>query len=350
MRSCFFVFLVTAWLLDGCTPADPDTDWSVYLGDAGRTHYSTLEQINRRNVASLELAWIYDSGDLRRGTSTMYTSPLVVNGVLFDLSPTLVAFALNAATGEELWRYDQSVSDETQRGLMWWRSGDQSRLFYTAGSTLIALDPQTGLGIEEIGDQGRLDLSAYGAATNATAINVAVPGVIFDDLIILGLDAVESQAPQRASIVAISANDGDLVWQFDTIAQAGEPGAETWADGALANAGGANAAAGMTLDIARELLFIPTGSATPEFLGAQRQGANLYANTLLALNARTGNLRWHQQILDTTSGAGTCLHHLLWYNSNVTAKSSMPLPWQRNLATCISSNATLVSPSTTRMT
>lgn len=106
--------------LSAAPAAAQNTDWDTYLGDAGRRHYSPLDGITRENVAGLEVAWTYDSGELRPGNSTLYTSPLVVDGVLYGLSPRLVAFALDAATGEELWRYDPGLEGAPQRGLMWW--------------------------------------------------------------------------------------------------------------------------------------------------------------------------------------------------------------------------------------
>ena len=132
--------------LASCMSASVDqqnVNWSVYLGDSGRRHYSKLTQITPDNVNTLELAWAYDSGNPRSGNSTMYTSPLVVDGVFYGLSPTLTAFALNAATGKELWRHDPGVPSGPQRGLMWWERNDEQRLLYTAGRYVIALDPAT---------------------------------------------------------------------------------------------------------------------------------------------------------------------------------------------------------------
>ena len=98
-------------------------NWDTYLGDPGRSHYSPLTEITQENVSQLELAWTYDSGELREGSSSMYTSPIIVDGILYGLSPKLVAFALNAATGEELWRYDTGGPGASQRGMMWWAAG-----------------------------------------------------------------------------------------------------------------------------------------------------------------------------------------------------------------------------------
>ncbi len=271
-----------------------DTDWPVYLGDAGRRHHSALDQIDRGNVQDLEVAWTYDSGELRAGGSTMYTSPLVVDGVLYGLSPRLVAFALNAATGEELWRHDPELPGAAQRGLMWWDGEGGARLFYTAGRILIALDPATGEPVDTFGDGGRLDLTPAG---ESGSLSVTAPGVVFEDRLVFGFSTSESDGALPGSIRAFDAGTGDLLWQFNSIPRPDDPGAETWAPGSLENAGGANTWTAMTLDEERGVLFVPTGSATPDFYGGRRPGDNLYANCLLALDARTGELRWHYQVV-----------------------------------------------------
>ena len=302
MRTVCVILAVS--LLSACAPAETDSDWPVYLGDAGRRHYSALDQITRDNVSRLEVAWVYDAGELRGGGSTMYTSPLVIDGVLYGLSPRLVAFALSAATGEELWRFEPGGNGAAQRGLMWWEHDGGARLFYTAGRELLALDASDGTPIEGFGDNGRLDLTPSGDRTGS--LSVTVPGVVFENLIILGFSTSESAGAFPGSVRAFSALDGALVWQFNTIPAPGDPGSETWADGSLAQAGGANAWTGMTLDEERGLLYAPTGSATPDFYGANRLGDNLYANSLLAIDARTGQLRWHYQVV----------RHDLWDRDN----------------------------------
>ena len=279
-------------------------DWRSYLGDPGRSHYSPLTQINRANVGRLERAWVYDSGG---PPGSMYASPLVVDGVLYGLSPTLAAFALNAATGEELWRADLDLPGAAQRGLMWWRNPRDERdrrVFFAAGRELIALSAADGELVPGFGEGGRLDLTPPVDRTGS--FGVTVPGVVFEDKLIMGFTTSEWADSFPGSIRAFSAEDGALVWQFDTIPAPGAPGSETWAEGALDHAGGANVWTGMALDEERGILFAPTGSATPDFVGASRLGDNLFANCLLALDARTGERLWHYQVV----------RHDLWDRDN----------------------------------
>ena len=290
-RRCLILALS---LIGACAPDQREADWPVYLGDSGRRHYSALDQITLDNVNELQTAWVYDSGEPRGRGSTMYTSPLIVDGVLYGLSPELAAFALNAATGEELWRFDPELRGAAQRGLMWWEKSDQRRIFYTAGRELLAVNAADGTPVESFGEKGRLDLTPSGGRNGY--IGVTVPGVVFEDRIILGFSTNETAEAYPGSIRAFSAVDGELVWRFDTIPSPGEPGSETWAEGSLERAGGANVWSGMALDEQRGLLFAPTGSATPDFYGANRIGDNLYANCLLAIDARTGELKWHYQV------------------------------------------------------
>ena len=187
---------------------------------------------------------------------------------------------------------------------MWWERDGEARLFYTAGRTLLAVNPSDGTPVESFGDGGRVDLRPPDDRTGN--ISVTVPGVVFEDLLILGFSTSEAADAFPGSVRAFSALDGSLVWQFNSIPLPGTPGSETWAEGSLEHAGGANTWTGMALDEERALLFAPTGSATPDFYGAKRLGDNLYANALLAIDARTGELQWHYQVV----------RHDLWDRDN----------------------------------
>ena len=303
----FLLATVTIALLTACGAPEQaalpkDVDWPVYLGDSGRQHYSELDQINRDNVAQLQQAWVYNSGE---PGGLMYTSPLVISGVLYGLSPKLVAFALNAATGEEIWRTDLELAGGAQRGLMWWGKGDDRRILFAAGRELIALNAADGQLVPTFGEGGRLDMRPT-ENDRGGHFALTAPGVVFEDKIITGFSTSEWADSFPGAIRAFSAVDGELVWQFDTIPASGAPGSETWAEGSLEKAGGANVWTGMTLDEERAILFAPTGSATPDFVGAPRLGDNLYANSIVALDARTGELKWHYQVL----------RHDLWDRDN----------------------------------
>ena len=259
----------TAWLLAACGQELPATDAAFYLGDASRSHYSPLTQIDRSNVASLQPAWVYDTDEFGDGVSTMYTSPLVVDGVLYGLTPRLNAFALDAATGAALWRFDTDAAGGLQRGLTWWESSAGARLFYSAGSSLVALDPGTGRPVSGFGVRGRLDLRVF---TGGVEVSAPSPAVHFEQLLVLGLEFAERA--EGGSVVAVDAGTGSLVWQFPT---------------------GTSAGIGLALDPERALLFVPTGPPIPEHLGQDRPAGGLLSDTLLALDARTGELRWHRQ-------------------------------------------------------
>ena len=295
-----FIFALVIILINACSIEEPEqsasinTNWDTYLGDPGRSHYSQLTQITRENVDQLELAWKYDSGELREGNSSMYTSPLIIDGILYGLSPRLHAFALNAATGEEIWRHELGGNGAAQRGLMWWQEGEDKRLIYPAGGELIMLNASTGEPIASFGENGRIDLRPENIAA---PFFTSVPGIVFEDRLILGFSTAESATSHSGMIRAFNVHTGEELWRFNSLPVEGGLGSETWEEGSLDTAGGANNWTGMTLDEERAILFVPTGSATPDFYGATRTGDNLFANSLIALDARTGAYHWHYQTI-----------------------------------------------------
>ncbi len=299
MRYLPFAPLVLAW---GCSPAPaapPPTaadNWGHYLGDAATSQYSSLQQIDTANVDELRVAWSYASGDRDTlGRGQIQCNPLVIDGVLYGTNPQLKAFALNAATGEEIWRFDPAVFNEelygmgTNRGLSYWTDGRQERIYYPAGPYLYAIDAGAGTRVESFGEGGRLDLhTGLGASAQEQFVISTSPGIIFEDLIILGARVSESLGAAPGHIRAFDLHTGELRWIFETL----PPGA----------IGGANAWAGMSLDAARGHVYVPTGSASYDFYGGNRPGDNTYANCILALDARTGERVWHYQTV----------HHDLW--------------------------------------
>jgi quinoprotein glucose dehydrogenase len=286
-------------------------NWDTYLGDPESSQYSELRQIHRRNVHRLEVAWIYRSGDARADNlSQIQCNPLVIDGVLYGISPQLKLFALDAATGRELWRFDpvqagllQSGAG-IQRGMVFWRDGTHARLLYTAGPYLVAVDAQTGRLIPSFGQNGRVDIREdLGRDVRGLYVVGTSPPAVFEDLLILPMRVGEGPEPAAPGhIRAYDIRTGRLVWRFHTIPHPGEPGYETWPPEAWQYTGGANCWAGMAVDRRRGIVYVPTGSATYDMWGGDRLGQNLYANCLLALDARTGRRLWHFQFV----------HHDLW--------------------------------------
>jgi len=284
-----------------------DQDWSHYLGDAGRSHYSPLTQIDRETVQRLELAWTYDTGPIQGTLSQIQCNPIVVGGVLYGTTARAHPFALNAATGQERWRFDPvahgSASQGHNRGVVYWDAPEGGRIMASSGHDLWALDARTGEPIASFGNGGRVDLrEGLSHKSGSGEVISPTPGVIYQDLLILGTKVGESEGSAPGDIRAYDLRTGAIRWVFHTIPHAGEYGADSWPEGAGQRQGGANSWAGVTLDAERGLVFLPTGSATPDFWGGNRHGDNLFANSVLALNAATGERVWHFQIV----------HHDLW--------------------------------------
>jgi len=304
------VLLVSSWcvfcLFVGCSQQDPSTmgafeDWKVSLGDKFSSQYSHLDQITSENVADLEVAWIYRSGDLTEGKNTqIQCNPIVIDGILYGSTPTMMVVALNAATGELIWEFDPkpafNVPVTVNRGVTFWREGEESRLFFSAGSYLFALDPKTGGLVPEFGDKGKVSLKeGLGDwAQNLYVISTS-PGIIYQDKIIVGTRVSENNDAAPGYIRAFNVKSGAVDWVFHTIPKPGEYGYDTWPADAYARAGGANSWAGMSLDEERGMVFLPTGSASFDFWGGNRHGDNLFANSVIALNAGTGERIWHFQ-------------------------------------------------------
>ena len=301
VKQCAAVLLVCALAAAARASKPHEADWPVYGGAAAQDRYSPLKQINRENVRQLKLAWRFDTGE----PGGLQTNPLVIGRTLFGFTPTQKVIALDAVTGKKLWAFDSGTPGlQPTRGLSYWTDGNHSILFAGLLSYLYALDPATGKPIESFGEGGRIDLrrdldepdikQSFAALTS--------PGVVYRDLIIVGFRAPEAHPALRGDIRAYDIHTGRLRWIFHTIPRPGEPGSETWAPDAWKTAGAANNWCGMALDAKRGIVYVPTGSAVDDFYGADRLGNNLYADTLLALDAETGKLLWHFQ----------GIHHDIW--------------------------------------
>jgi len=293
-----------AYLAARAKAAPAEREWRVYHGDRAGRQWSPLDAIHRGNVARLAPTWEYASGADAPGVSTqIQCNPLVVEGVLYGISPRLAAFALDAATGAELWSFlpRDAVSGTLApaRGLVHWSDGaGDERILFGRGHRLWALDARSGRPIASFGDGGAVDLRDGLAEERPDDFVVATtPGAVYRDLLILGHRVSEIANAAPGHVRAYDVRTGALRWIFHTIPRPGEFGHETWPADAWQRVGGANSWAGITVDEARGIAFVPTGSATYDFYGGDRAGDNLFANTLLALDAATGKRLWHQQLV-----------------------------------------------------
>lgn len=282
-----------------------DGDWGAYLGSKSADHYSALSQITPENVALLEVAWTFHAGGASpQNRSQIQCNPLVLAGVLYGTSPDQQLFALDAATGRELWRFDPASvpglsKTGVNRGLAHWTGGGKTRIFYANDRFLHAVDADTGKRIPDFGDGGSIDLkNDLGRDVSKLSLNLTSPGIVYGDLIVMGSRVGEGPAPAAPGhIRAYDVRTGKLVWRFHTIPLPGEYGAESWPPNAHQFIGGANVWAGFSLDEKRGIVFCPTGSAAFDFWGGNRIGDNLFANCLIALDAKTGKRLWHQQLV-----------------------------------------------------
>ena len=294
-----FVCFIAGALTGGTLLTAGDVDWPAYLGDKSASQYSALNQISADNAAQLEVAWTWQSGDARGGNTQIQCNPLVIDGIIYATTPSLSLVALDGSTGQELWRYESHEPTGVNRGLAWWQEGTDRRILFGAGQWLQAVNADSGELIAEFGDGGYVDLSqSMGLNTTGLAVQANTPGVVFEDLIVMGMRLGEGPAPAAPGpIRAYNVRTGELEWTFNTIPRPGEVGHETWPEDAWTYMGGANVWSGMTVDEDRGLVFCPTGSASFDFWGGDRLGDNLYANSLIALDARTGERVWHYQFV-----------------------------------------------------
>lgn len=269
-------------------------DWPAYGGAPENNHHSKLAQINRENVKRLSVAWSFDTQE----EGGLQTSPIIVEGVLYGITPTQRVFALDAATGTLLWTFDSRIpGTQPDRGLAYWAEGHDRRILVGVMNFVYALEAANGKPIPSFGSGGRIDLRENLGREPASSQSVVLtsPGVVYKDLIIFGGRNPETLPAPPGDIRAYDVRTGKLRWSFHTIPHPGEFGYATWPKDAWKTSGAANNWAGMTLDPRRGILYAPTGSAAFDFYGADRVGDDLFANCLLALNAQTGERIWHFQ-------------------------------------------------------
>ncbi len=301
-------------------------EWPAYGGDVGGGRFSSASQINRQNVARLAVAWRFSTGDSARFARSredvsFETTPLVVDGTMYLTSPFGRVFALDPATGQERWRFDARVDpsaefgDFTNRGVSLWldstaspRSPCRRRVILaTVDARLFALDAVDGKPCSGFGDNGVIDLrrGLRNAPDWREEYEVTSPPAVINDLIVTGSAVADNSRTDAASgeVRAFDARTGALKWSWDPIPQdSTDPAWHTWQGPRAHSTGAANAWSVIAADPARDLVFVPTGSASPDYFGGERLGDNRYANSVVALRASTGKVVWHFQVV----------HHDLW--------------------------------------
>lgn len=313
-KTTIFATISLALLLtfNSCQQSSPThnyakENWPTYNGDKAATHYSLLDQVNRENVHQLQKVWEFDNGEASANNRSMIQcNPLIIDGVLYGTTATLKVFALNAETGKLLWIFEPNrhiPAKGINRGLAYWEKEGEKKLFYGSGEHLFALDPETGELIPSFGEDGIIDLTkGLGRDVDGFRYHMNTPGVIFKDLYIVGGKVSETIKPIPGHIRAYDVHTGEIKWIFHTIPHPGEYGYETWSEDSYLKSGGANVWSGFSMDEEREIVFASTGSPSFDFWGGDRIGANLFANTIVALDANTGERLWHYQPV----------HHDLW--------------------------------------
>jgi len=293
----------------GChTDNNEFSTWSVYKGDATSSGYSGLNQINKGNVNQLIPAWTFYPNDTLAGArfERSECNPIVIDTIMYLTSARHRLYAINAATGKKIWSFDPFNGGDgggVNRGVSYWQDGNDKRILFTAGDRLFALNAMDGKPIVKFGEDGKVNLNVgMRGDPNAISMVPTSPGIVFEDLLILGTEVSELYGAEPGYERAYDIRTGKLEWTFHTIPLPGEFGYETWPKDAWKYVGGANDWGGMSLDKKRGMVFLATGSPSYDSYGADRKGKNLFGNCVIALDARTGKLRWYYQTV----------HHDLW--------------------------------------
>lgn len=311
MKLLFFVLAASLAFGKTAPNAEAYRDWSDYGGAADSAQYSALTQINRENVRRLRPVWTYATGDGRKYSF----NPLIAHGLMYVMAKDNSIVALKAATGVEVWVHKTEPGTKliTNRGINYWESkdGSERRLLFAVNNFLQAIDARTGEPITQFGVNGRVDLRE-GLGRDPAKLKLVqstTPGRVFENLLILGSATNQEYESAPGDIRAYDVRTGKLAWTFHTVPHEGEFGYDTWPKDAWKTVGGANAWSELTLDKKRGIVYIPTASPKYNFYGANRKGANLFGDSLVALDARTGKRIWHFQMV----------HHDIWDYDNATA-------------------------------
>jgi quinoprotein glucose dehydrogenase len=297
-------------------------EWLYYGGDQGGSKYSPLTDVNAGNVQRLQIAWQWKHWETPPAPGFFEATPLMIDGTLYVTTPYNNIAALDAETGQEKWRFDGhaetlgpllSGSGWKLRGTAFWRDGGRLRIFLNNRHRLVALDAETGKPVPSFGRDGMVSLTdGLPRISDPTHATQSSPPVVYRDLVILG-----SQVPDRVQtpdpvgyVQAFNARTGARVWTFSVIPQsASDPGAATWENESWLANGHGNVWAPMTLDEQRGLLYLPTSTPTSDYYGGDRPGANLFAESLVCVDAATGKMKWYFQMV----------HHGLWDYDNPAA-------------------------------
>ena len=328
MEKNTFVSLITAVLVTGPVPAigqaNDAAEWDHYGGGQHGMQYSSLSQISRDNVGSLEEIWRYRTGELGEGHREPFAfqaNPILVEGRLYIPTGSAIVIALDPATGEEIWRHDPEIdrsrphAEIANRGVTSWIDNEamtnspcRHRIFVgTLDARLIALDGATGEACKDFGKNGEIWLNKDVRATESDWViyTITSPPVVVEDLVIIGSAIGDNQAVESelGIVRGVDARTGEVRWRWDPIPRsAGDPAYASWQSEEAARNGSANAWAPLAADAELGLVYVPTGSASPDFYGGEREGDNLYANSLVALHAASGEIAWYQQLI----------HHDVW--------------------------------------
>jgi quinoprotein glucose dehydrogenase len=306
LKGKIIVFIISITVVFVCcnrsdNKSGTSNNWAFTGGDEGVSRYSELDGINKHNVSSLKVAWVYHSGDTK---GNVQINPTIVDGVIYITTPGQELIAVNGADGKEIWRYRPARAGETfgglNRGVAYWSEGDHKRIYYTSGGYLNAVDAKTGKAVASFGDQGRVSLNE-GLVKPAEQMAVTAPAspVLYKDIVIVG--GMSWSAPSNVS--GFDVHTGKRKWIFNTIPQPGEYGYETWGDKKFWKNGiGVNVWGGLSVDSKNGMVYFGTGQPKYDLYRPNNNGMHLFGNSIVALNAATGKRVWHFQLV----------HHDLW--------------------------------------
>jgi len=298
-------------LLPSFAAADPAREWRHYGGDAGATRYSAADQITRSNVKKLKVAWTHRTGDaMERPATAIECTPIVVDGTMYLTTAQVKVHAVDPVNGQRKWAFDpmggrpSRRSPGVNRGVAYWQQGNDKRIFATSQDMLYAIDAVTGELDQKFAAKGALDLKLdFDHDMTGLSFRHTSPVVVFEDLVITGGGGGEGPYPEAPGhIRAWDARTGRRRWIFHTVPKPGEFGHDTWDGDSWKYTGGTNCWAGMSVDLKRGILYAGIGSPSFDFYGGNRKGNNLFGNSVVALDARTGKRLWHFQIV----------HHDVW--------------------------------------